>query len=196
MAETDQSHDYPIVNQLDVGINAVEDRVAMIVSTKGHGQRAVFLTRRLLKQLLKKYADVLEQTSTTASQAAAGHKDEILQMEHISALSQIDQETAEKGDGGSKSQKVEAPDEAYLATNVHFRVQKGQIVLAFDGVQRGPAGADATQKHALCAFRLDRVTAHRVLAMLQDKANEAGWDLPKPSGWTDKLQQAKAGAVN
>jgi hypothetical protein len=32
--------------------------------------------------------------------------------------------------------------------------------------------------------------------MLQEKADEAEWDLPKPSGWTDKLQQAKAGALN
>ena len=43
---------------------------------------------------------------------------------------------------------------------------------------------------------MDRAAAHKVLAKQQEKAREAGWDLPKPSGWTEKLRQAKAGAVN
>jgi hypothetical protein len=32
--------------------------------------------------------------------------------------------------------------------------------------------------------------------MLQDKADEAGWDLDRPSGWTAKLAQARSTAVN
>jgi hypothetical protein len=58
------------------------------------------------------------------------------------------------------------------------------------------ADPHGTKKEPALGFVMDRTTAHKVLAMLQDKAEEAGWDLPKPSGWTDKLQQAKASKVN
>jgi hypothetical protein len=189
--QPDQTKDYPIAQKLDVGVNHVEDRVVLIVTTKGHGKRAVLLTRRMMKHLLKKYAQVLEKTSETASQAAASHKAEVLQMEHISALSQIDQETDETGDTGQPPQAT--ADVGYLATDARFEARGDQILLAFDGLQRHP---DSNSKEPVCGFPLDRTTAHRVLAMLKDKADEAGWDLPKPSGWTDKLQQAQASKVN
>ena len=199
---SDQSEDYPIANQLDVGTNAVEDRVVLIASTKGHGRRAVLLTRRLMKSLLSKYAEVLEQSSQTASQAPASHKAAILQMEYIAALSQIGQEGTQSGGGedsegdDQSTQTKRTPDAIYLATAVHFEPREGNILLAFDGIRRDVRQPNGTEPDAALGFVMDRTTAHKVLAMLQDKAKEAGWDLPKPSGWTDKLQQAKAGAVN
>jgi hypothetical protein len=198
MTEGNQSQDYPIANQLDVGVNAVEDRVVLIATTKGHGRRAVLLTRRLMKSLLSKYAQVLEQTSETASQAAASHKNEVLQMEHISALSQIDQEGGGRsgGEGGHSQPQAAAPEAVYLATGVHFQPRDANILLAFDGVHRDASAPNGTQPEPALGFVMDRTTAHKVLAMLQEKADEAEWDLPKPSGWTDKLQQAKAGALN
>jgi hypothetical protein len=197
MTDRTQKTDYPIANQLDVGTNAVEDRVVLIASTKGHGRRAVLLTRRLTKSLLSKYAQVLEQTSETASHAAASHRNEILQMEYIAAVSQIDQEGGQDdGEGDHSDQQASAPEAVYLATGVHFEPRQGNILLAFDGVHRDVADPHGTTKEPALGFVMDRVTAHKVLAMLQDKAEEAGWDLPKPSGWTDKLQQAKANALN
>jgi hypothetical protein len=197
MAEVAQNQDYPVANQLDVGTNAVEDRVVLIASTKGHGRRAVLLTRRTMKALLAKYASVLEQTSETASQAAARHKAEVLQMEHVAALSQIDQESTQAdGDGAHSTPRANAPDAVYLATGVHFQPREGNILLAFDGVHRDVSAPNGTLPEPAMGFVMDRTTAHKVLAMLQDKAEEAGWDLPKPSGWTEKLRQAKANAVN
>jgi hypothetical protein len=173
----------------------------LIANTKGHGRRGVLLTRRLMKSLLSKYAQVLEQTSETASHAAASHRDEILQMEYIAALSQIDQEGRQGSDENDQGenhgqQRAEQPDVVYLATAVHFEPREGNILLAFDGVTRNPYGPDGETKEPAMGFVMDRVTAHKVLAMLQDNAEEAGWDLPKPSGWTAKLQQAKASKVN
>ena len=43
---------------------------------------------------------------------------------------------------------------------------------------------------------LDRTSAAKVLRRLTNKADEAGWNLPTPSAWTQTIQQAKAGAVN
>ena len=197
MSDQPQSQDYPIANQLDVGINAVEDRVVLIASTKGHGRRGVLLTRRLTKSLLSKYAQVLEQTSETASQAAASHRNEVLQMEYIAALSQIDQEGRQSGgEGDDSQQQTSAPEAVYLATSVHFQPRDGNILLAFDGVHRDASDPHGNTKEPALGFVMDRTTAHKVLAMLQEKAEEAGWDMPKPSGWTDKLQQAKASKVN
>jgi hypothetical protein len=197
MPDESQAQDYPIAKQLEIGINALEDRVVLIASTKGHGRRAVLLTRRMMKTLLSKYAQILEQTSETAAQAAASHKNEVLQMEYIAALSQIDQEGGD-GDGEADhgKRKATAPDSIYLATGVHFQPRDGNILLAFDGVHRDASAPNGTQPEPTLGFVMDRTTAHKVLAMLQDKADEAGWDLPKPSGWTDKLQQAKASKVN
>jgi hypothetical protein len=197
MSDHPQSQDYPIANQLDVGTNAVEDRVVLIASTKGYGRRAVLVTRRLMKSLLSKYAQVLEQTSETASHAAASHKNEVLQMEYIAALSQIDQEGGQSGGEGDHSQQqASAPEAVYLATGVHFQPREGNILLAFEGVHRDANEPHGNTKEPALGFVMDRTTAHKVLAMLQDKAEEAGWDLPKPSGWTDKLKQAKASKVN
>jgi hypothetical protein len=195
MAEVAQNQDYPVANQLDVGTNAVEDRVVLIASTKGHGRRAVLLTRRMMKALLAKYASVLEQTSETASQAAADHKAEVLQMEHVSAVSQGDHGRTEESGPGAPANPT-APDAVYLGTDVHFQQRDGQILLAFDGVQRTSDGPDGRSKEPVVGFLLDRTNAHKVLALLKDKADEAGWDLPKPSGWTDKLTQATARSVN
>ena len=202
MSDQPQTQDYPIANQLDVGTNALEDRVVLIANTKAHGRRAVLLTRRLMKNLLSKYAKVLEQTSETASQAAASHRNEVLQMEYIAALSQIDQECSDHGGEGDDQgqdhdqQRTERPEAVYLATAVHFEPREGNILLAFDGVHRDVATPHGTTKEPALGFVMDRTTAHKVLAMLQDKAEEAGWDLPKPSGWTDKLKQAKTNALN
>ena len=197
MSDQPQSQDYPIANQLDVGTNAVEDRVVLIASTKGHGRRGVLLTRRLMKRLLSSYAQVLEKTSETASQAAASHRNEVLQMEFIAALSQIDQEGGDgDGEGDHSQQQASAPEAVYLATGVHFQPREGNILLAFDGIHRDASEPNGAQPEPALGFVMDRTSAHKVLAMLQDKAEEAGWSLPKPSGWTDKLQQAKASKVN
>lgn len=200
MSDQPQRQDYPIANQLDVGTNALEDRVVLIASTKAHGRRALLLTRRLMKSLLAKYAQVLEQTSETASHAAASHRNEVLQMEYIAALSQIDQESGPDGaddqDGDHSQRKRRAPDAVYLATGVHFEPRDGNILLAFDGVRRDEQEPNGTTKEPALGFVMDRTTAHKVLAMLKEKGDEAGWDLPKPSGWTDKMERAKASKVN
>ena len=195
MADTaDKGPDYPIANQLDVAIKPVEDRVVLIAGTKGHGRRGLLLTRRLMKSLLGQYAQVLERTSETAAQAAAGHKAEVLQMEHVAARSQGEPDGGEGGRaGGESEQQVSA---VYLATGVHCEPRDSQILLAFDGVRRDVHDPNATTAAPALAFVLDRTTAHKVLAMLQDKADEAGWDLAKPSGWTDRLQPATASEVN
>jgi len=193
MPDQASNQDYPRAEQLQIGTNAVEDRVVLIAGTKAHGRRGVLLTRRLVKSLLSKYAQVLEQTSEAASQAASGYKAEILQMEHVAAQAQMNQAG---GDGGEGEQTERPVEVIHLATRVHLEPRDDNILLAFDGVRRDRDEPNGSTPKPAAAILMDRMTAHKVLAMLQEKGNEAGWDLAKPTGWTDELQQAKAGAVN
>jgi len=189
MSEQPQSQDYPIAIQLMVGVNAVEDRLVLIATTKAGDQRAALLTRRLVRTLLDSYTDMLAGTGERASQATPDVRDEVLQMEHVSALA------SGPGDAGPGTQgdATPAPSAAYLVTDGQFEGREQRIVLAFDGLRRRPDGAD---KEPVFALMLARTTAHKVLRLLTDKADEAGWDLPTPSAWTQTIQQATAGAVN
>jgi hypothetical protein len=190
--QPDQTKDYPVVRQLAVGVNVIEDRLVMIATTKNGDRLAALLTRRLMRNLLDKYADVLADTSARVSQAAAGQRDEVLQMEHVSALA------AGQADAGQGTQgdQAPAPSAGYLITDGQFQAREQSLVLALDGVRRRPDGPDGTEREPVIGLMLDRTTAHQVLRLLTDKADEAGWDLPKPSAWTENIQQAKAGALN
>jgi hypothetical protein len=120
-------------------------------------------------------------------------------MEHIAAVSQeIDQEgrSADANGHEQNRQRVDRPDTIYLAVRVHFEPRDGHILLAFDGVKRNPFGPDGEMREPALGFVMDRTSAHKVLAMLHDKADEAGWDLKRPSGWTAKLQQARSDSLN
>jgi hypothetical protein len=194
MAPTETTQTYPVATKLDVGVNRLEDRVVLIAETVSQERRAALLTRRMMQRLLEKIAAVLERTSETASQAASGHRDEVLQMEHVSALASLDREGDESDPPARRA--AEEPSAVFLITDAHFKARGGRIVVALDGVERCRDGADGTARGEVFVLVADRTTAHKVLAMLKDKADEAEWDLPRPSGWTDKLQQAAASKVN
>mgnify|MGYP006447514987 CR=1 FL=1 len=101
MRADDNGPTYPVAQRLDVGVSKVEDRIAVVAHTAEHGTRAAWLTRRLLRQLLGSYAGVLEQTSQTAARTPPAYRDDVLQMEHVTALaSEAGTSDASGEDGG------------------------------------------------------------------------------------------------
>ncbi|SDG15745.1 hypothetical protein SAMN05216241_10647 [Limimonas halophila] len=186
---TESGTDYPVARTLQLGVNRVEDRLVLIAHTVRDGPRAAWFTRRLLRQLLNRYASFLAESSPTAAQADPAQRGEILQMEHISAL-----ETG--GDGGDNPGGASDPAAHFLVTEAHLQARKGAIVLALDGLRRHGDGADGTARERVCALTLDRPNAHKILDVLKRKSDEAGWDLPAPSDWTEAPRPTKADTVN
>jgi len=191
---TETTTRYPAARSLQLGINRVEDRVVLICHTLRHGRRAAWLTRRLLRTLLDRYAGFLADSSPTAAQVGPAHRADVLQMEHISALAadSTGEEEAETGERGD----ADAPPGHFLVTEAHFQAREGAIVLALDGVARPGDGANRTGREAVFALSLARTDAHKLLDMLKRKGEEAGWDLPAPSPWTEAPRPAGRGAVN
>jgi hypothetical protein len=189
-APAEPTSDYPVATKLDVGINRVEDRIVLIAETRGHGRRAAWLTRRLLRLLLDRYAEVIAGSSPTAAQAPPGQRDEVLQMEHVGAL-----EAGSDAEDDDTAERT-APSGHYLVTDARMQVRGGNILLALDGVTRSAEGPNGDSRQPVYAMILDRTHAHKILALLRDKGEEAAWDLPEPSAWTEKLAQAGTARVN
>lgn len=190
---------FPLVTKLDLGINTLEDRLVLVAHTREHGRRLVLLTRRMVGVLLAPYGRLLEQTSRAASRVPADHLQEVLQMEHVGALSRLpgpadgtgpradaDADAAGAGgDGVGDDDRGGAavPDVAFLVTEIKLQAAPEHLVIGFLGQRRhGPQG-DGTAQEPVCAMTLDRADAHRVLAMVSDKAREADWALPPPASW-------------
>jgi len=58
MSDRPQNHDYPIAIRLMLAVNAVEDRLGLIATTKAGDQRGALLTRRLVRNLLDRDTDM------------------------------------------------------------------------------------------------------------------------------------------
>jgi len=190
MSETTTS--YPAARTVQLGVNHAEDRVVLVCDTAQHGRRAAWLTRRLMRRLLNRYAGFLADSNPTAAQAGPGHREDILQMEHLSALAE---ESADDDTAGTGDAPGEPPDH-FLVTEAHFQNRGSTIVLALDGVARPGAATSHTGREAVLAVSLARTDAHRLLDMFKRKADEAAWDLPAPSAWTEPPSGGRSGTVN
>lgn len=170
---------FPVVNRLDMGVDPVEDRVFLMVHTIEHGRRIVLLTRRMTRVVLGHIAKVMERTSEAASRAPSDQRQEVLRMEHMGALSTA-APAAPGQDAASDPAEAMPPEPvpAFLATEVKVRVGgDGSLLLAVLGPRRpAPEGA-APAPDPVCALPLDRASAHRLLGLLNDKAEAAQWDL-------------------
>lgn len=180
---------FPSASKLDLGINLTEDRLVMVAHTAANGVRAMLLTRRMLVVLMDHYGKLLKQTSP-AAKAQQKHQDEILQMEHIGALfsnsgTASASAPTEQEQPASISFSLEA---TYLVTEVTLQMSENQLVIGFSGQRQHASGGDDAAVTPVAAFNLDRTNAHKVLALLNDKAREAGWGLDNLYPWLNNSQ--------
>ena len=174
---------FPSASKLDLGINLTEDRLVMVAHTAANGVRAMLLTRRMLVVLMDHYGKLLKQTSP-AAKAQQKHQDEILQMEHIGAL--VSNSTA----GASAPTEQQQPasialslESTHLVTEVTLQMNENHLVIGFSGQRQHASSSDEAAVTPVAAFNLDRTNAHKVLALLNDKAREAGWGLDNLYRW-------------
>ena len=179
---------FPSASKLDLGINLTEDRLIMVAHTAANGDRAMLLTRRMLVVLMDHYGNLLKQTSP-AAKAQQKHQDEILQMEHIGALSSNTTASASAPTEQQQPASIEfSLDATYLVTEVTLQMNESHLVIGFSGQRQQVSSGDEATVTPVAAFNLDRTNAHKVLALLNDKAREAGWGLDNLYPWLNNSQ--------
>jgi len=175
---------FPSIVALDMGFNPQEDRVVMIARTHNDGRRIVLLTRRMMTQLLGHYAELMKRTSPAVARAPSAHLDEVLQMEHVSALSKISPPSPAQ-DAAKSGEKPEtlSPETVHLVSEIRMQVSDSQLMIGFMGQRRHAPDVDEAAVAPVAAATMDRTEAHRLLALLNDKAREAGWGLDGICPW-------------
>jgi len=172
---------FPSASKLDLGINLTEDRLVMVAHTAANGVRAMLLTRRMLVVLMDHYGNLLKQTSP-AAKAQQKHQDEILQMEHIGAL--FSNSTASASDEQQQPASIAfSLETAHLVTEVTIQMNENHLVIGFSGQRQQASSGDEPPVTPVAAIHLDRTSAHKFLALLNDKAREAGWGLDNLYPW-------------
>ena len=176
---------FPSIIGLEMGFNPTEDRVVMLGRTHSAGVRVILLTRRMMGQLLSHYAELMKRTSPAVARAPSAHQNEVLQMEHVSALmsgaSAAPAPTPVPVEGEAS---VEPPQQtAHLVTEIRMQVNDAHLIIGFIGPARFTPGADETLIAPIAAATMDRAEAHRFLALLNDKAKEGGWGLEGLCPW-------------
>jgi len=175
---------FPSIIGLEMGFNPTEDRVVMLARTHSSGVRIILLTRRIMGQLLSHYAELIKRTSPAVARAPSAQQNEVLQMEHVSALmaggsAAAAQPPAEEGDPASEPPK----QSAHLVTEVRMQVNEAHLMIGFIGPARSTPGVDEMLIEPIAAATMDRAEAHRFLALLNDKAKEGGWGLDSLCPW-------------
>lgn len=196
MQSASVNRDYPLADRVHLTFDRVEDRIALALDRRSGERKAAWLTRRVFRQLLDVYAARLGGTSEAAAHAPAAQRDEVLQMEHASAVAARRQErpaskpaSAASSAAADEGASFGPPD--HLVTRVHVGNRGRRLVVAFDGVVYPLADGGDTEPAALGVLVLDRVRAHQFLDILRAKGREAEWGLPQPPEWTGRIQRPR-----
>lgn len=188
MPEASQSSEdtvtFPSIIGLEMGFNPTEDRVVMLGRTHSAGVRVILLTRRMMGQLLSHYAGLMKRTSPAVARAPSAHQNEVLQMEHVSALMSGAAAPAAAPEAAEGVAPPEPPEQsAHLVTEIRMQVNDAHLMIGFIGPARFTPGVDETLIAPIAAATMDRAEAHRFLALLNDKAKEGGWGLEGLCPW-------------
>lgn len=180
---------YPKAVKISVGYDPKQDRLFQIFHLQDGGFRKAFVSRRILGALLGHMSE-----QVAASHPMAGYtaqRDEMLQMEHVASVSvQSSESKPDPGQGQTQGQSLptEFPGSFY-ATDVHVELQQDMLVVGFSGEWLNDPKALPVP---IAALGLGRSEAHRVLWLLRDKADSAGWNMEMPVLWMKPLEYGKA----
>lgn len=174
---------FPSIVALDMGINQPEDRVVMIARTQAAGRKIILLTRRMMGQLLGNYAELMKRTSPAVARAPSAHQNEVLQMEHVSALITAAPPAPTPDSAAADEPSDQQAETVHLITEIRLQVTDSHLMIGFIGQRRHAPGIDENANDAVAAATMDRTEAHRFLAMLNDKAREAMWGLDGLCPW-------------
>ncbi|SMP82341.1 hypothetical protein SAMN06295888_1476 [Desulfonatronum zhilinae] len=182
---------YPRSDQLSVGYDLKEDRLFLIFHLHGGGFRKALISRRILVGLLGHMSEQLTSSHPMAGYTA--HRDEVLQMEHVAAVSVQNPGPTQQTSQTQQTQQTQPPPTefpgSFYVTDAHVELQQDMLVVGFSGEWLNDPKALPVP---IAALGLGRSEAHQVLRLLRDKAEFAGWNLEWPAQWLKPLEYGKA----
>ena len=163
-----------IATNLRFGYSEAEDRLTL-GAADAEGQAVhVMLTRRLTERLVNGLAHLLEQSSAVAVQAPAAMRDDIILMEHQTALYGAGAPTGEAAEQADETPALPVP----------------QLVTALD-ISITPATFEIRMRSgetALIHLSLGRLQVHRLVEVLGQRAETAAWSIPVGAAWMEPDQ--------
>lgn len=167
----------PLSTRLSFAYNEPEDRMTVLATdVRGHGVH-VIVTRRLADRLINGLARLLERSSALAERAAPDVRGDIILLEHQEAL-------FGEGSGGATLSAFD-PGGMDAGTSSMPR-----LVTAVD-VTVTPTRFEVSMRDVrdtLVRLSLDRRQVHRILAMLRQRAEAAGWNIALDASWLNPQQ--------
>jgi hypothetical protein len=145
-----------------------EDRIFLDCNDGTYLSRLV-LTRRITRRLLSAFAELLEKSSIALTKAPADLRTEVIALEHLSAINQLQPKTAKEA---GQSVSVLNNLGSLLVAKVDFHVTGQSFRLIF-----------YSTVEAIVGLTLTRTDFHKVLAMLDQRATEAHWDIQGGTQW-------------
>lgn len=179
---------FPKVQQISLGYQPGEDRLALIARTRDHGRQLGWITRRLLRDLLSQLRTAMTRSHPAADRSVAAG--EMLQLEHMAAMSEaVEQPSGEQTGAADREDFVEVQTTVqgqYLITRCHIRPASNGLIVAMQGRLRNPAGPEGERVEPVMALVMDRRQVHQLLELLRDQAGRARWDLQDEVAWMEE----------
>lgn len=160
---------------LAIGFNPLEDRIILDCGA-GTGAAVFLLTRRLTAQLLNGIAAVLERSNALASKTAGDVRTGIILMERQGALAHGRRLAAPQAQKREGELKVASPVKikGRLVTNVQLTTKPRSFELVLQAGRTPPA-----------TLVLSRMELHRILEVLKQQAEKAGWNIQLEADWLE-----------
>jgi len=162
------------------GYDRGEDRIVGVFA-QGEVGAKVWLTRRLVRNLIASLAKLLDKTSSLAGRAPAAMRAEVVEMEHRGAVAQI---ANAPGFPPQAAAVAARPAAALLIARVDLKPQPGGYLL----VMLDAAGHDVTVK-------MQWEDLHRLVGALNQQAATAQWDLAGAVPWLSQPEESKRPAA-
>lgn len=156
-----------------------EDRLVLTVDLAGGAAQPLLVTRRLAGRLLNGIAALLARSSAAASRAAPELRDDVILLEHQSAVAAPRPDASGKPaadpapDRGNAPPPQDAPRRApLLLENMEFTIEKARFV-----VRMNAGGKKVAWLHA------SRGELHRVLDVMTRLVERADWRIEVKAEW-------------
>lgn len=154
--------------ELDVGYDAVEDRIALTCRIGASGELRLYMTRRLAERLINSLGAILAKSSALAQRASPVVRSDVVMMEHhgaVAAAPRVDRHS-------TPPQPSVEVRYRYLVTDINLTVKPSAFSVTF---------RERTQD--LIRFEASRDDLHRLLDLVQRTAVNAGWRLQIDVNW-------------
>lgn len=158
-----------IARELDVGYDAVEDRLGITCRFATSAELRLYMTRRLVERLVNSLGSILANSSALAQRASPVVRGDVVMMEHHGAVA-----VAPAAQRSTTSPPQQPPDTRYryLVTDINLAVRPSSFGVTFRERQQD-----------LLHFEASRGDMHRLLDLVQRTATNAGWRLHIDVNW-------------